>query len=256
MLTKTPEIEIRECLSLDELDACVALQRQVFGLPDIELSPRRHLIVSRRAGGWTLGAFAGKKLAGFLHYMVAANPREKPYGYSHMAAVLPEFQNKGVGAALKWAQRIRSLSEGREFITWTWKPMQARNAHFNLNRLGATVTSYGRNFYGTGYDQQEADGSGAGTLESDRLFAEWDLNSTRVAGLANGEHSLIEEKPALKISIPRDWEALLKASESDAAREQTRVREEFEGAFRSGLVCRSFDRETSSYLLYLTQQVK
>ena len=51
------EIAIRECERIDELDQCVRLQREVFGLPDLEISPRRHLIVSRQAGGWTLGAF-------------------------------------------------------------------------------------------------------------------------------------------------------------------------------------------------------
>jgi predicted GNAT superfamily acetyltransferase len=60
------EIQIRECVTLDELSECVALQREVFGLPDIEISPVRHLIVSRSAGGFILGAFAGNELVGFV----------------------------------------------------------------------------------------------------------------------------------------------------------------------------------------------
>ena len=61
------EIVIRECVTIDELDSCVRMQREVFGLPDLEISPRRHLIVSRQAGGWTLGAFVDDKLVGFVH---------------------------------------------------------------------------------------------------------------------------------------------------------------------------------------------
>ena len=61
---KWNNIVIRECVAIDELDNCIRLQREVFGLPDLEISPRRHLIVSRQAGGWTLGAFVPEDEAG------------------------------------------------------------------------------------------------------------------------------------------------------------------------------------------------
>src|ERR1041384_4641875 len=144
------DVSIRECTTIAEFDACTRLQRDVFGLPDMEISPRRHLIVSRQAGGWTLGAFVNDELVGFVHHMAAVRDREV-FGYSHMMAVAAEYQNKGLGARLKWAQRERALSEGRTFIKWTWEPMRARNAHFNINRLGAIVRTYAVNFYGTDY---------------------------------------------------------------------------------------------------------
>ena len=56
------------------------------------------------------------------------------------------IRTKGVGARLKWSQRERAIREGKRFIKWTWDPMQARNAYFNLNRLGVMVTSYAREF--------------------------------------------------------------------------------------------------------------
>src|SRR6476619_6562107 len=146
------ETTIRECTTIEEFDRCVALQREAFGLPDLELSPRRHLIVSRQAGGWTLGAFVGDRLVGFVHHLAAVRGNEI-FGYSHMMAVAAEYQNKGVGAQLKWAQRARALSEGRDFIKWTFEPVKARNAHFNLNRLGVVVRSYAVNFYGTDYGE-------------------------------------------------------------------------------------------------------
>jgi len=167
------EIEIRECTTIEDLDRCVSLQRDVFGLPDLEISPRRHLVVSRCAGGWTLGAFTAEdRLAGFVHHLAAVRGAEI-VGYSHMMAVDREFQNKGVGARLKWAQRERALGEGRRFIKWTWDPMQSRNAHFNLNRLGVVVRSYAENFYGTDYGLDQTQQAGPG-LDTDRLFAEWD----------------------------------------------------------------------------------
>src|SRR5205807_3723294 len=112
---------IREVSSIGEYDPCIRLQREAFGLPDAEISPRRHLIVSRMAGGWTLGAFAEGKLVGFVHHLAAVKGNDI-FGYSHMMAVAAEYQNQGVGAQLKWAQRERALSEGRTFIKWTFEP--------------------------------------------------------------------------------------------------------------------------------------
>ena len=80
-----------------------------------------------------------ERLVGFVHHLAAVKGNEI-FGYSHMMAVAQDQQNKGVGARLKWSQRKRAIEEGRSFIKWTWDPMQARNAHFNLNRLGVTVT--------------------------------------------------------------------------------------------------------------------
>src|SRR4029453_14423966 len=135
------EITIRECTTIEEFDSCICLQREAFGLPELEISPRRHLIVSRQAGGWTLGAFVRDRLIGFVHHLTGVRRGNEIFCYSHMMAVDGAFQNQGVGAKLKWRQRERAIQEGRSFIKWTWDPMQARNAHFNLNRLGVTVGS-------------------------------------------------------------------------------------------------------------------
>ena len=100
-----------------------------------------------------------------------------------MMAVAVDFQNKGVGAQLKWAQRKRALNEGRKFIKWTWEPMRARNAHFNLNLLGAIVEEYAENFYGTDYLSGQAEQSEtAYGIDSDRLF-ESIHSSMRISGV-------------------------------------------------------------------------
>ena len=95
------EIQIRQCTTIEEFDSCVALQKEAFGLPDLEISPRRHLIVSRQAGGWTLGAFSAERMVGFVHHLAAVRPDNEIYGYSHMMAVAKDYQNKGVGAGRK-----------------------------------------------------------------------------------------------------------------------------------------------------------
>jgi predicted GNAT superfamily acetyltransferase len=244
------ETTIRECTTIGEFDGCLSLQREAFGLPDLELSPRRHLIVSRRAGGWTLGAFAADRMVGFVHTMAAVRGNEI-FGYSHMMAVAKDYQNKGVGARLKWAQRERALREGRRLIKWTWDPMQARNAHFNLNRLAATVDTYAENFYGIDYSADASITDRIG-LPSDRLFATWHLDSERVNQLANGSAVQFEGKQVGSVSIPSQWNALVKSDPKRALEEQTRVREEFEKAFAQGLVCAGFERgeEQSKYLLF------
>jgi len=249
------EIVIRECVTIAELASCVNLQRSVFGLPDLEISPRRHLVVSRQAGGWTLGAFAHgarERLVGFVHHMAAVRNGNEIFGYSHMMAVDRDYQNRGVGARLKWAQRKKALAEGRDFIRWTWDPMQARNAHFNLNRLGVTVTSYAENFYGTDYATdptlQGADHRG---IDSDRLFANWQLPSRRVEELSQGKDPEPLPVPTRAITIPPDWTDLIKKDARHARQEQLRVRSEFKDAFKAGLVCAAFARDTRPrYLLF------
>jgi predicted GNAT superfamily acetyltransferase len=181
----TDEIEIRECEKIEELDACARLQKEVFALPDLEISPRRHLIVTKSAGGFTLGAFAENELVGFVLSVPGFRGAER-FFYSHMTAVSKDFQNLHVGTRLKWAQRERSLRENVKFIKWTFQPIQARNAFFNLERLGAVIKTYAPNFYGTDYSTAHNENGQIG-LDSDRLFCEWHLERAKVAALSNAE---------------------------------------------------------------------
>jgi predicted GNAT superfamily acetyltransferase len=251
------DIRIRECTSVEEFDRCVRLQREGFGLPDLELSPRRHLIVARNAGGFTLGAFDGERMVGFVLNQVAVrrSPEtgaEETCGYSHMMAVAREYQNRGVGARLKWAQRARVIADGRRFIRWTWDPVQSRNAHFNLNRLGVVVRSYAENYYGTDYSTVTGKFGEPLGLDSDRLVAEWGLDSPRVEALARGETPGPSGEPLAAVAIPTNWGALVREDPAAAREELLRVRAEFHAAFASGLVCAGFERDPSAprYLFY------
>jgi len=129
--------------------------------------------------------------------------------------------------------------------------MMARNAYFNLNRLGATVETYAANFYGTDYNTDAVLTEKVG-LPSDRLIATWNLGSERVTALAGGIASPVTAKPVTSIAIPAEWTALVKQDPKRARDEQARVREEFTKAFEQRLICAGFERgeKESRYLLY------
>jgi predicted GNAT superfamily acetyltransferase len=246
------DIDIRECTTIEELTECVAIQREVFALPETELSPVRHLIVTKNAGGFSLGAWSGERLAGFTLSVPAYINGRRAY-YSHMTAIRPEFQNLGLGARLKWAQRERALSEGVDYIRWTFEPLKARNAFFNLEKLGAVTSDYRLNFYGTDYGTApEVEGRQLG-LDSDRLMADWELRDSKVEALAAGEtplHATI--MPAAEIVGVNDWLGLVERDLETARAELMRARREFQAAFARGLVASGFRRDADepAFLLY------
>ncbi|MBA2621418.1 MAG: hypothetical protein H0U87_09480 [Acidobacteria bacterium] len=246
------EIKIREVSSVEDLGECVRLQREVFALPDLEISPVRHLIVTKAAGGFTLGAFtAENKLVGFVLSVPAFRGAERAF-YSHMTAVDADFQNMHIGARLKWAQRERALSENVSFIKWTFQPVQARNAFFNLERLGVEIKSYAANFYGTDYSTAVGARARKLGIDSDRLFAEWNLMGEKVVALSKGEKFTEAGETVKEIEIPNDWNALVEKTPQKAIAEQTRIKQEFQTAFAQNLVCRRFERnkENPKYLLF------
>lgn len=245
-----PEITIRECVTVKELGECVVLQRDIFALPEIEISPVRHFIVTRGAGGFTLGAFAGEDLVGFV-LSVPAFLGNKKFFYSHLMAVKREFQSHGIGAGLKWAQRETALARNVDYIKWTFQPVQARNAFLNLEKLGAVIREYQPNYYGTDYSTSHRQGGNLG-IDSDRLFAEWHLTSEKVAALSRGE-SFAEKGEIVKtIEIPNDWNALVEKDPNAAIAEQARIKHEFQTAFAENLTAKGFERSETHprFLLY------
>lgn len=237
-MDKSSAIEIREITSFEEIGACVDVQLEVFNFADLDASPLRQFVTTMHSGGFTLGAFAGARLVGMILTSPALRGNEAIF-YSNMAAVIPEFQGSGVGARLKWAQRKRALEVGIRFIKWTFQPVQARNAFFNLEKLGAVVRQYFPNYYGTGFSN-----SGSRFLiDSDRLFAEWDLESLKVRTLAQGESYTETRKLAGTIEIPPGWNALLSSEPELAAEKQIEIKKQFTAAFADGQVVREFRKD-------------
>lgn len=245
-------IEIRECTGLDELAECVNLQREVFALPEVELSPVRHFVVTRNAGGFTLGAYDGDRLAGYVLSVPAFMRGEKAF-YSHMTGVRQDYQSTGIGRRLKWAQRERALELGVKLIKWTFEPVKARNGYFNLEKLGAIVTEYERNFYGTDYAVSPESGKQIG-MQSDRLFAEWHLSSEKVRALASGEAWTETRTPEAEVATINDWSEMVERDPGAALQLQLRVRVDFESAIARGLHAAAFRRDDvePKYLLFST----
>ena len=136
-----------------------------------------------------------------------------------------------------------------KFIKWTFEPVKARNGYFNLEKLGAIVTEYERNFYGIDY--AAADGEQIG-LQSDRLFAEWHLESEKVRALAAGESWSETRTPEAEVATINDWSELVAADPAAALELQLRVRTDFESAIARGLHAAAFKRDDlePKYLMF------
>src|SRR5262245_56846391 len=144
----TDDIRIRLAQQRADFDACVELQRQVWGLSDLDVTSAIQLIATVHAGGLLqIAESAEGKPVGFA-YAFAALRKGVPHLHSDMVGVLPDLQGQGLGARLKWAQREAALARGLKIITWTFDPFQARNANLALHRLGAVATEFLPNFYG------------------------------------------------------------------------------------------------------------
>jgi predicted GNAT superfamily acetyltransferase len=139
---------IRPLETLDEFQSCVDLQIDVWGTEFTDIVPASILQVASHIGGLILGAFAGDTLTGFVFGLTGVRHDEVVH-WSHMLGVRAEAREMGIGRRLKEAQRAELARRGiaREF--WTFDPLQARNAHLNVNRLGVRVIDYAVNMYGT-----------------------------------------------------------------------------------------------------------
>jgi predicted GNAT superfamily acetyltransferase len=236
-LPEAGQITIRKCDGLEELKACVALQKEVWKFEDVDLVPLRMFVVSQKIGGQIIGAFDGNELVGFT-FSIPGSRAGHAYLHSHMLAVRDTWRNHGLGRRLKLAQREDALQHGFELLEWTFDPLEIKNAHLNLARLGAIARRYSINHYG--YSSSPLQGG----LPTDRLVAEWWLKSKRVLNLLekNQPPQFQVEK---KIEVPAQIYAW-KASADDrtrAAEIQRRNREQFLQAFPQGLVALGYQRD-------------
>jgi predicted GNAT superfamily acetyltransferase len=179
-------MRLRDIRSIEECRAVTELQVAVWGR-DSEVVPASVLFVSAKRGGILIGAYSQPDpgrgghgdedgaLVGFV-WSMPGRRNGRPTHWSHMLGVAPGARGQGVGEALKWAQRERVIEQGVDLIEWTFDPLQAPNAHFNLHVLGAVAASYGVNVYG----------ALAGTLHrgtpTDRLTVEWWIGEPHAVG--------------------------------------------------------------------------
>lgn len=247
------QVEVRECATLEEMADCVRLQGETWGYEGNDIIPRRAFVVARHIGGQVIGAFApeGGRLLGFAMALPGVKERKagedgvpESYLHSHMLAVEPEWRNEGLGQALKLVQREEALSRGIDRMEWTFDPLEGKNAHLNIHRLGVVVRRYLPDFYGVSSSRLQ------NGLPTDRLLAEWHLDSKRVASRIAGDSQPL---PPLKerIMIPAAMSAWKAAGEVARAREvQQANRKQFERAFAAGFAVVGFVRDEQGNGIY------
>jgi predicted GNAT superfamily acetyltransferase len=230
-------VVIRHCHGLEELRACVTLQKEVWNFTDAELVPLRMFVVAEKVGGQVMGAFEGKDMVGFA-LSVPGTRSGHSYLHSHMLAVRKEHRNSGLGRRLKLLQREDALARGIELIEWTFDPLEIKNAYLNIEKLGAIARRYNINQYGITSSPLQ------GGLPSDRLIAEWWLKSKRVETLlGTGKNPAFQQESS--ISVPAkiyEWKAAAE-TRGKAQHVQERNREEFLRAFLHGLAVLGYERD-------------
>ena len=233
-------VVIRSCRGLEELRACVALQKEVWNFTDAELIPLRMFVVAEKVGGQVMGAFAGSEMVGFA-LSVPGTRSGSVYLHSHMLAVRKDQRNSGLGRRLKLLQREDALARGIELIEWTFDPLEIKNAYLNIEKLGAIARRYNINQYGITSSPLQ------GGLPSDRLIAEWWLKSKRVETLlSTGKNPSAEVK--IGIEVPAqiyDWKAKPE-TRAKAQQLQERNRQQFLRAFDEGLAVLGYGRDAAS----------
>jgi predicted GNAT superfamily acetyltransferase len=234
---KTESLVLRKCSGLDELHACVVLQKEVWNFTDIELVPLRIFVVAEKVGGQVMGAFEGGDLVGFA-MAIPGYRSGHPYLYSHMLAVRKEYRNAGVGRRLKWLQREDGMARGFELMEWTFDPLEIKNAYLNIEKLGAISRRYNENQYGITSSPLQ------GGLPTDRLVAEWWFKSRRVERVATRETKLGFETMQ-SIPVPAqiyEWKAS-PATRERAEEVQRRNRASFRQAFSEGLSVLGYEHD-------------
>ncbi len=167
-------IEIKVLGSPDEFRKVEDLQTLVWGGNDVVPSHMMKAVVD--SGGVVIGGYKKNELIGFVYGFIGLHDYDGETGIkhtSHMLAVHPEFQSSGLGFKLKQAQWKVVRKQGLELITWTYDPLESKNAYFNISKLGAVTKTYKKEYYGQMKDQLNTG------FPSDRLMVEWWLNSQR-----------------------------------------------------------------------------
>jgi predicted GNAT superfamily acetyltransferase len=220
------------------------------------------MISVQHAGGLVLGAFEGERLVGFA-FGYLGRVRGRWALYSQLAGVDPSVQDRGVGRQLKLAQRAWAREQGLDLVAWSFDPLQAGNANFNLNRLGATSRTYEPNYFG-----ERTDALNAG-LDTDRLLVEWPVEDRpRAWRDVTGGPSLVfdphapealtwSEPPGggareIWLPAPLNIAAVKRDDPALARRWQAAVRSAFQRMFGFGFVAMSFVRpEGETYGCYV-----
>lgn len=233
--TSGPVIRIEALTELEQFDRCVELQNAVWSYDLSAMMTQKVFLLASHIGGQVLGAFDGEALVGYAMSLPGVR-NGHAYLHSHHLAVLPDWQNAGVGRRLKLAQRDDAIRRGFELMEWTFDPLEIKNSHLNFARLGAISRRYERNFYGPSASPLH------GGLPTDRIYAEWWLKSDRVTRVLAGEAPVMHVTE--HVDVPAEISAW-KASDENRGRArelQGANAAALESAFARGLAVIGYER--------------
>jgi chorismate synthase len=269
------EVLVRAARAREDYEACVGLQREVWGLSDLEVTSAIQLVATVHAGGSLLVAESpGEGVIGFCNAFAALRGGSA-HLHSDMLAVHPKARGRGVGRRLKWAQREEALGRGLRLITWTFDPLRAENARLNLRHLGALSREYLPDFYGLTTSPLHHG------LPTDRLLVRWELDGPLVVRRAAGDPPLppcpdpavavnyltwrggapVSSPPRLDLDaeellleIPDDWDAVVRADAGLAREWQALVRRTFLSLFARGYAAVDFASEGGTRAAYVLRR--
>jgi predicted GNAT superfamily acetyltransferase len=248
-------ITIRRAETIADYLACQEAQRRAWGITDDSyVVPLATMVGAQLHGGLVLGAFTESGEALGLSFAFLGRLEGRLCLYSQLTGVVPSQQGKGLGGRLKSVQRDFARAEGLDCLAWAFDPLQSGNAHFNLDRLGATASRYVENMYGLRTDALNAN------APTDRLIAEWST-SPESRPRHSGEFAplprLIDVRdrpvaisqddwagPEALLEIPSDVSSIRKTDPGLAEAWSLAVRHAFQVAFQAGYRAEGFVRET------------
>ena len=270
--TKT-SITIREVETVAEMRAVEELQKEIWGVPDLDVVPFTQMVAAKASGGILLGAYDIETLVGFVYGFVGYEHGQVSH-HSHMLAVKPDYRNYDLGRKLKFAQREKVLAQGINLMTWTFDPLQSLNAYFNFNKLGVYSDRYFVNFYG------EEAASFLHKTGTDRFLVKWDLTKNDLEEKSEKNYFKktfgqtiplvkvgVDEFPLIGdleeglkadtalVEIPADINGLVQRNSKLALKWRERTRQAFTEAINKGFVVENFfrtdrgDQKLGVYLL-------
>ena len=271
-------ISIRNLKTNEEFFEVIKLQKIIWRLNNYNDCIPNHIFMAvSEIGGLVLGAFAGKKMIGFLMVMVGYNNFESVYHHSHILGVHPDFAHHNIGFQLKKAHYDRAKPEGIKLVTWTFDPLQGPNANLNISKLGGIIRNYKVDYYGEVMGESDL----VSGIASDRFWLEWYLQSKHVKNRLDSalkqsvnlaEYSRINEvitdssgfqrmirmsNPAsrqISIEIPYSFQSLFDVNKELAIEWRLKMRELFISCFDQGFTITSFvhingEKEKGNYYL-------
>jgi predicted GNAT superfamily acetyltransferase len=253
-------VRLRPLLELEDADRILAVMGATW--PGHEPFPREVLRALADSGNVPFGAFDGEVMLGYVLGWVGIDPEEDgPHVHSHMLAAVPDRRHRGIGYALKLAQRAQALERGVGEVRWTFDPLVARNGYFNLHKLGAVADRFDRNHYGAMVDAVNAG------ERSDRFTVRWDLGrepgprdvGAKAFALAeeDGWPSQVRgpsERSAL-VAVPPDYAEMRSEDRERAAAWRDACAAAVEACLTAGMIAAGFDRDASSYVFALAEDV-